>query len=142
MALIIGDLRYLIQLYGLNSTKDEYGSDAEAYSLAMTLRSGVKFVSGNKGIDLEEVFTSQTIQFTTHYRSTIVPTMVIVYAGQQYRILAISTIGFKEGLLITTELMNAGDMITLSDPAPPDLIYTTDTTTITADTLLVTADSN
>jgi len=106
MALIIGDLRYSIKIKQLTATKDDYGSATNTYTDLMTLRSGVKFVSGTQKIDSKEIFNSQVIQFTTHYRSAIENTMRIEFEAKQYRILSIDVIGFKEGLILNAELIN------------------------------------
>lgn len=106
MPLIIGDMRHVIIVKSLTSTVDEYGSAAESYATLMTLRAAVKFLSGSKLIDNKEIFSSQTLQFSTHYRSTITPTCRIEYEGKNYRILSIDVIGFHDGLTINTELIN------------------------------------
>ena len=106
MGIIIGDLRYTIVFKKLTATKDDYGAITESYSIYSSLRAGVKFVSGTKATDLSETFTSQVVQFTTHFRESVEPTMQIEFQSKKYRILSIAEIGFKEGLLITTELIN------------------------------------
>lgn len=106
MAIQVGEMRYTIKVKSLSSVKDEYGAAEEVYTNLVTLRASVKYLSGSKGIDLNEIFTSQAIQFTTYYRSVIEPTMRIEFNNKAYRILSIAEIGFKEGLLITTELIN------------------------------------
>jgi len=105
MGIVVGDLRYTIALYALQSIKDEYGSPSESYVLTMTLRAAVKDVSGNKEIDLKEKFYTKTLQFITHYRP-VTETMQVEYSGKRYRILNIVEIGMKEGLTITAELIN------------------------------------
>lgn len=106
MGIIAGDLRYSITVNSLSSVKGDYGAVTDTYTLLMTIRAGVKFVSGTKRVDEKEIFSSQVVQFTTHYRHTITETCRIVFDSRKYRILSIDVIGFKEGLLINAELIN------------------------------------
>jgi len=106
MGINVGDLRYSIKIKQLVSTKNNYGAITESYTTCMTLRAGKKMVSGTKSIDLDELFSSQTIQFTTHYRDVINETMRVEFSGKDYRILNINEVGFKEGLIILCELIN------------------------------------
>jgi len=101
MAIQIGNMRYQIDIQYSTIIKDDYGSPSETWVTAFLLRRAVKYVSGNKAIDTDEVFSSQTVQFITHYRGTINEKMRILFSGKKYRILFIDEIGFKEGLTIT-----------------------------------------
>lgn len=106
MGINVGDLRYTIKLKVLNSVKGDYGSVKETYVESISLRAGKKHISGNKTINLDEVFSSQILQFTTHYRENIDEKMRIEFSGKEYKILSIVEIGYKEGLLLTCELIN------------------------------------
>ena len=106
MTLIPGDFRHSITLHKLSVSKDDYGSAKEVYAQYKTLRCAVKYLSGTKGIDLEEVFASQTLQFTVHYREFVETTMRVKFRTKFYRILHIAETGFREGLQINCELIN------------------------------------
>jgi SPP1 family predicted phage head-tail adaptor len=105
-AIIIGEMRHSITIKALGLTKDAYGSMVESYRDLMTIRAAVKFQSGTKSIDNNEIFTSQTLQFITHYRATVTATCRILYEGQLYRINSIDVIGYKDGLVLNSELIN------------------------------------
>ena len=103
--IIVGDFRNIIQVQRLTTTKDAYGSASETYATVYTLRAGVKYTTGTKLVDNNELFNSQTLVFTTHYRS-ILDTDRIVFNGNKYKILFIAVVGFNEGLQITVEKIN------------------------------------
>jgi len=106
MGVVAGDLRHRIKIIQYTITRDpNYGSEVITPTEVMSLRAGVKHISGAKGIDLKEVFSSQSLQFTTYYRA-IDTEMVIEYNSKQYRITALIEIGYREGLLINAELIN------------------------------------
>ncbi len=106
MALLIGEMRHSITVKSLSSTVDEFGSRAETFSDLMTLKASLKYISGTKTVDSREIFNSQVLQFSTHYRPAIVETCQIVFEDKKYRILSISPIGYREGLIINCELIN------------------------------------
>jgi len=105
MALIPGDMRHTINVVEVTSTRDEYGAEVLTESTLYTLRASVKYGVGNKGIDLNEIFSHQSIQFSTYYRS-FDPTHIIEFKDRRYRIISITEIGYREGLIINTELIN------------------------------------
>lgn len=105
MAIIAGDLRQVIDIKRLSITKDAYGAVSETYTTVYTLRAAVKYQGGNRLIDNNEIFNSQTLVFTTYYR-TIENTDRIVFNSKKYKILFIAEIGYKEGLQITAEMIN------------------------------------
>lgn len=105
MSLVIGNMRYKIIVQKKVSTRDSYGSVSTIYEDYLNLKAEVKYGSGSKGINTNEIFTTNTIIFLTHYRPLTVD-MQIVFEGQKYRINNLQEIGFKSGLQITTELIN------------------------------------
>jgi len=106
VALIVGELRHSIKILERTTAKGEFNEDVETYNLLTTLRAAVKFISGNKALNNDEIFSSQTLQFTTHYRAAVTEIMRIEFKSKLYRIISIAEIGFKEGLQINTELIN------------------------------------
>jgi len=106
MAIIAGNLRYKITFQQSVNTRGGYGNEKQGFSDFMTLRASVKYLNGSKGIDNNEIFTSYGIEFTTYYRNGIDAKMIILFDNKKFRINNISEIGYKEGLLISTELIN------------------------------------
>lgn len=107
MAIVAGELRHLITIQQIaDETVDDFGSEPETWEDLMSIRAKVEYVSGTKGIDNNEIFASQSIRLTTHYRSAITTAMRVVFDNKNYRILAIAPIGYKEGLIINAELIN------------------------------------
>ena len=100
-----GELRHSITVKALSSVRDAFGADSDEYVDYLFLRAAVKFNSGNRGINNEEIFNSSTIQFITYYR-TITTDMIIEWRSKRYRILSIADIGYREGLTINKELIN------------------------------------
>lgn len=105
MNLNFGNMRYVIEVQESITSKDQYGSQVEVFSTIYTLRAQIKYVSGNKGLNNEEIFTSQVVQFFTHYRD-INEKMIILFNDKKYKINFIEELGFKEGLSINCELIN------------------------------------
>jgi head-tail adaptor len=105
MSIIPGDLRNNIIVKRLTTSKDAYGSTKESYSSLYNLRAKVKYNSGTKTVDNNEIFNSQNITFSLYYRS-ILTSDRIEFNSKNYRILFINEIGFREGLEIVTELIN------------------------------------
>lgn len=105
MALIPGDMRHTIKVIAITSIRDEYGAEVQSESTLYTLRAAIKYLGANKGIDLNEIFSSQSLQFSTYYRSFDL-THLIEFKGKRYKITGIIEIGYREGLTINTELIN------------------------------------
>jgi len=106
MAINAGNLRYKIVIQESVNTKDSYGSEKQTWMDYMVLRASVKYLNGTKGVDSSEIFTSYGVEFTTYYRGAINSKMQIIFNDKKFRINNISEIGFREGLLISTELIN------------------------------------
>lgn len=99
-------MRYTIELYTLTTVKDAYGAPTETWTKTLTMRAGMKPTGGSKVIENNEKFNSRLRQWSVYYRSSIVEKMRVKFAGEWYRILSIDPVGFKEGLIINTELIN------------------------------------
>lgn len=106
MVLVLGNLRHTIQILTKSIAKDEYGAEIISWVNGLTLRADVKFVSGDKTIDDKEIFNSRRLVFTTHYRKNISEEDRILFEDKKYLIKSITKIGYKEGLIIDTELIN------------------------------------
>ena len=99
------NFRYMINVERLNVVKDSYGSITSNYVLYLTLKASIKYLSGNKVIDNQEIFNTNTLQISTYYRD-INESDRILYNNKYYKILSIQEIGYKEGLLLTVEKIN------------------------------------
>lgn len=104
--MILGNLRFSIQVISKTVTKDEFGAETVTWSNSIKLRADKKFAGGDKTVDNKEVFNSHRIIFTTLYRTAISEDDRIIFKDKTYLINSISEIGFKEGLQIDTELIN------------------------------------
>lgn len=104
--IIPGDFRYKITIQSRVLSRDSFGSAVETFSDLHYLRASIKMLSGNKGIENAEIFSPQTIQFITYFRSGIDETCRILYNAKKYRIVSIAEIQFREGLQINGELIN------------------------------------
>jgi len=106
MGITAGNLRHVINIQNLVAVKASYGSDKKSWQNFLTLRAGVKYLNGSKGIDNNEIFTQYGVEFITYFRDGILPNMRILFGSKTYKINAIAEIGIKEGLIISTELIN------------------------------------
>ena len=104
--MIIGLMRYKIEVLTPALVVDEYNSTKEIYINYITLKAGLKELSGTKTTDNNELFAATRIDWNIYFRKVINEKMRIKYNNKQYRILYIQEIGIKEGLLIQTELIN------------------------------------
>ena len=106
MGIIAGDMRYKINVIAPTVTRNEYGEEIESWIIVHTLRAAKKSLGGSKTIDNNEIFTTNSLEFTTHYRYNITEKMRIELGSDTYLINNIAEIGFREGLKITVEKIN------------------------------------
>jgi len=104
--IIIGNLRYSIQVIKKSVTKDEFGAEVITWINGVKLRADYKFAGGDKTVDEKEIFNSKRLIFTTYYRNNISEEDRIIFEDKKYLIKSISQIGYKEGLQIDCELIN------------------------------------
>jgi SPP1 family predicted phage head-tail adaptor len=100
-----GQMREDIIVQKKTTIKDNYGAEAEIFTDYLYLRASIKFASGSKGINNDEIFNYSTVTFTTYYRD-INETMRILCDDKYYRITFLDEIGFREGYNIRAELIN------------------------------------
>lgn len=101
-----GDLRYKAQFLSASSERDEFGSPTETWEVEFTLRVGLKTNSGAKKIDAEEKFNSKLITIKSYYRQSITDKMRVRFEGNDYRIMLIEPVGYKDEMLIHLEKIN------------------------------------
>ena len=106
MTLIIGDMRHNIIVKRVTITRDELnGSIIETWNDQFKLKAKIPRGSGTKTISNDEIFNTSTLTLMTHYRDVIEKDR-IYYNGDNYNILLINEIGFKEGLEIVCKKIN------------------------------------
>ena len=98
-------MRHKILVQEKTVNRDEYGAESISYTTVFTLKAAVKYVGGSKGTDANEIFTTNTVVFETHYRD-INEEMIILFKDQKYRINYIAEVGYRSGLQITAEKIN------------------------------------
>lgn len=104
--MIIGDLRYKIEVLTPAFVVDDYNSSKEIYINFLTLKAGKKEINGSKGVDNAELFAGTRIDWQIYYRPQINTTMRVGFNNKMYRIVYIQEIGYKDGLILQTELIN------------------------------------
>jgi len=102
----VSEFRYTITIQTPTNTKDDFGAEAISYTTLYTLKAAKKHIGGSKGVDANEVFTSNNLNFETHYRTGITEDCIILFNDYKYRINQIAEIGYKEGLSFTVEKIN------------------------------------
>lgn len=101
-----GELRYRAQFLTAAVVRDEFGAQTEAWGVEFTLRVGLKTNSGAKKIDAEEKFNSRSITIKCYYRQSINDKMRVRFEGNDYRIMLIEPVGYREDMLIHLEKIN------------------------------------
>lgn len=104
--MILGNLKYSIQVISKAVTKDEFGAETVTWNNSFKLRADRKFVSGDKTIDNKEVFNSEKLLFITHYRKGVTTEDRIVFNDKKYYIKSIAEIGTCDSMQIECELIN------------------------------------
>lgn len=69
---------------------DDYGHESVSYVDAFTTRAEIKYNSGNRGIQNQEVFYDTTLTFAVRFYCQVEDTMIIKYDGKLYRIISIN----------------------------------------------------
>ena len=102
----VSNFRYKIVIEQVTKTKDSYGAEDTVWSTYKTLSASKKELGGTDVISNQEVFKTNTVEFTTHYREGITDDMRVVFNTEYYKILNIAEVGFKTGLIIRCEKIN------------------------------------
>ena len=82
--------------------KNEFGEWVDY----LQTRANIKFNSGNRVNQNNEIFTSYTLTFTIRYYHKVNEQMRIIYQDKKYRILAINSDRTKQSTEIIGELIN------------------------------------
>lgn len=103
--MIAGNLRHRIKIKRFTTVKNEFGESVESYTDYLTLKCEIKSQAGNLETNNSELFNSKLLKFITYYRP-ISENDLIVFKNQNYKILSVIEIGYKEGLELTATLIN------------------------------------
>lgn len=101
----IGQMRFNIIVKRLVKSQDEFGAEKKSYINHLAIKADLRTKNNSKVISNLEVFNTSTIVFWVHYRD-ILSTDRIVYNGNNYEILSIVEIGYKEGLELVVSKIN------------------------------------
>ncbi len=101
-----GALNENIEILRSVKERDEYGIDKEQWQIYTQTKAQVKYMSGSKTVDVQEVFFAETVEFTIRYYHQILPTDRVRYYNQLYRIISINPDKRANSQTIVTELIN------------------------------------
>lgn len=102
----INEFRYNIIIQSAVKTKDIYGAESITYTTVYNLKAAKKPAGGGKGVDSDEIFTSNSQIFEIHYRTGITEDMIVYYNSKKYRINQIEEVQYRVGLRLLCELIN------------------------------------
>ena len=101
-----GSLNENIEILRSIKERDEYGVDRESWQTYIKTKAAVRYMSGSKTVDVQEVFFAETVEFTVRYYHNIRPTDRIKYYNQTYRIISINPDKRANSQTLVTELIN------------------------------------
>ena len=76
-----GQLNENITVLRAIKERDDYGIDREKWTEIINTKASVKYISGNRGVDIQETFFYETVEFTIRYYHCIYPMDRIKYYG-------------------------------------------------------------
>ena len=101
-----GSLNENIEILRSVKERDQYGIDKESWQTYTKTKAAVRYMSGSKTVDVQEVFFAETVEFTVRYYLNIRPTDRIKYYCQLYRIISINPDKRANSQTLVTELVN------------------------------------
>lgn len=101
-----GSLNENIEILRSVKERDEYGIDKETWQSFAKTKAAVRYMSGSKTVDVQEVFFAETVEFVIRYYHNIKPTDRIKYYNQIYRIISINPDKRANSQTLVTELVN------------------------------------
>ncbi len=97
-----GPLKYKVVIYERTDTRDsDLGSYKETYSIFLTTRADVRFMSGAEVIQNEALTNTAVVRFIIRYREGIDETMEVEFDGDRYNIKVIEP-GYNKVMLTLT----------------------------------------
>lgn len=101
-----GSLNENITILRSDKVRDDYGIDKESWEVYAHTKAAVRYMSGSKTVDVQEVFFAENVEFTIRYYHQVRPTDRIKYYDQLYRIISINPDKRNNSQTIVTELIN------------------------------------
>lgn len=101
----IGELRTRIVFQTNVKTNDKYGTTVESWSDKFTMKCKVVGTSGRKGIDNNEVFTSNSVLIECYIRD-VKNDMKVLLNGNEYTIESIDPFPYKNYMQIQLSKIN------------------------------------
>ena len=101
-----GALNENIEILRSVKERDQYGIDKESWQIYKQTKAQVRYMSGSKTVDVQEVFFAETVEFSVRYYHNIRPTDRIKYYDQLYRIISINPDKRANSQTLVTELIN------------------------------------
>lgn len=101
-----GRLKDRIEIYNPVVITSEYGSKKTDYNLFYTTRAEVKYNSGSKTIENNEIVNTNTLTITIRYYVPVLENMIIKYNDKKYRILSIEPSKNYNDKVIIAEYIN------------------------------------
>jgi len=86
--------------------KNDFGAEKTDWINFIATRTNVRFNSGNRFTETNEIIHSCNLTFTIRYYHLIDESMKVAYKGKEYRILAINSDRLKQSTTIIGELIN------------------------------------
>lgn len=87
-------------------TKNEYGQEVTYWENYIITRGNVKYNTGNRTIENQEIINTYTVIFTVRSYHKIDESMRVLYNKRLYRILSIDEDRLKQSTTIIGELVN------------------------------------
>ena len=88
------------------TTKNQYGEEETIWENYIITRGNVKYNTGNRAIENQEIINTYTVTFTVRSYHNIDESMKILYKKKLYRILSIEEDRLKQSITIIGELIN------------------------------------
>ena len=101
-----GALNENIEIMRSRKERDEFGIDKETWWRFCKTKAQVRYMSGSKTVDVQEVFFAETVEFTIRHYHNVFPTDRIKYYNQLYRIISINPDKRNNSQTLVTELIN------------------------------------
>lgn len=101
-----GKLKDKIEIYNPVIVKSEFGSNKTEYKLFYATRAEIKYNSGSKVVENNEVINTTTITITLRYYVPLLENMNIKYNEKMYRILSIEPSKQYNNKIIIAEMIN------------------------------------
>lgn len=101
-----GLLNKIIEIYSCTISENDFGHIKPTYSKIYRTRADVKYNSGSRTFEHEEVFFPNNVTFTVRKYVPVELTSRIKYKNNFYRILSIEESDVLNNLKIQTELIN------------------------------------